>query len=145
MRRSLGPLASALLALIALATAGCKGKPKPTYTDAMVGALREGKATQARGDMQTIAIGITQFVSNDGNLTDVGDMDSLVAALQPTWVRVVRRTDPWDRSYNFSSTGDSWMLSTAGVDGTPGNADDLIMRDGQIVQMPKSFNPTGNP
>ncbi len=145
MRRILRHLGVAAPGLLALAAFGCKGKEEPTYGDAMVRGLREAKASQARGDLQTISIAITQYVSNDGNLADVRDMDALVAALQPTWLRVVPRMDPWDRSYIFQADGDSWTLLTSGVDGTPGNADDMVMRDGQLTQMPRAFTPMGRP
>lgn len=133
--------ALALSAVLA-ACAGCKSKKaEPTYGDRMVGAIRESKAMDARGDMQAIALSVTQWVANDGSIGDVTDMDALVATLQPTWLRVVPAVDPWGTAYKWRSDGTSWELRSFGKDLKGGNEDDVVMRDGQVVQLPKSFSP----
>lgn len=145
LRRFPVPRRSLLLVLAAsaLALAACEKEDQPTYADNVVGAMREAKASDARGDMQSIAIAITQWLSNDGNLADTPDFPALVAALEPSWLRVVPRTDPWGASYAFRTDGASWELRTHGRDGIAGNADDMVMVDGQVTQMPKSFSPVG--
>lgn len=132
-----------LACLLGAAATSCKKKDTPTYTDNMVGALRESKAMDARGDMQSLAIAITQWQSNDGSLADTPDFPALVSALQPTWLRMVPQTDPWGAPYAFRNDGSSWELRSLGVDGIAGNADDIVMEDGQVTQLPKTFNPLG--
>jgi hypothetical protein len=130
------------LALLALAATGCKSKKQDlTYGDRMVGAIRESKAMDARGDMQAVAIAVTQWGANDGNLADAQDLDGLVAALQPTWLRLVPTTDPWGGRYRWRTDGTSWELRSDGKDGKAGNEDDVVMRDGQVMQLPKGFSP----
>lgn len=138
-RRRLVPL---LLASCCLAT-GCGRKKGPTYTDNVVGAMREGKAMDARGDMQSIALAVTQWVANDGDLSTAPDFAALVTQIEPTWLRVVPRTDPWGTGYTWLTDGSSWTLRSFGRDTVGGSADDIVMQDGQVIQMPKSFSPVG--
>ena len=144
-RRRLIPFQLAPLALVLLAafTGGCGKKKGDTYGDKMVGALREAKAMDARGDMQSISLAVTSWIANDGSLADAPDFDALIAHIEPTWVRVAPRIDPWGKPYEWSTDGTSWKLQTPGRDGKRGTDDDMVMSDGQITQIPKSFTPVG--
>jgi hypothetical protein len=127
--------------LLACALPGCSKKKGPTYSDRVVGAMREGHAMDARGDMQAIANALTSFVASDGNLPEAQDMPGLVSALEPTWLRVVPRTDPWGTEYKYAADESGWSLRSAGKDVKFGDDDDLVMQNGQITQLPKSYAP----
>jgi hypothetical protein len=142
MTPSRRPLVPFLLACCCLAS-GCDKKSGATYTENVVGAMREGKAMDVRGDMQSISLAVTQWIANDGDLTTAPDFASLVTQLEPTWLRVVPRTDPWGTGYKWLTDGSSWKLRSFGRDGVGGNADDIVMQDGQMIQLPKSFTPIG--
>ena len=145
---SRGRLVLVLVVVVALggsACTACKKKSEPTYGDKMVGAMREASAADARGDMQAMALAVTQWVSNDGNLGDATDYDTLIGVLQPAWIRVAPRLDPWSTPYIWKTDGSSWELRSAGRDKTAGNQDDVVMVDGQVTQMPKSFQPMARP
>jgi hypothetical protein len=109
----------------------------------MVDAMRKGKAHGARGDMQTIAVAVTNFVTQTGNLPEAADIDELAAALQPTYVRRCPRQDPWGNPYLWSSDGSSWTVRCTGMDGAGGTNDDLEMVDGQVTKLPAGMQRLG--
>ena len=128
---------SLLLALAAL-LAGC-GDTGEEYANSTLRALDRGKANGARGDMQVIAAGLTNYMTAEGELPAVSDIHSLADALEPNIIRAVKRQDPWGTDYEFSCDGSSYTMRSAGQDLEFGNGDDLIMEDGQITKMPDGF------
>jgi hypothetical protein len=130
------PTAVATLAA-ALACASCTKKNERTYGENLANAYEEGKASGARGDMQSLAIAITNYVTQEGNLPDAADIAALAARLEPTYVRRAPRVDPWGMPYLFSTDGTTWKLASTGADRKPGTRDDLEMVDGQMTKMPR--------
>lgn len=137
-RRLLVPLVVA-----SLAAAACKEKQETPYADRVVAAMRDSRAMGARGDMQAIANALTNYAASEGNLPEAQDMDGLVAALQPTWIHVVPNVDPWGTQYRYAAGEGGWTLRAAGRNLAFGDDDDVVMENGQVTQMPKTFTPLG--
>ena len=132
-------LAAAVAGLL-LACTGCgKKKEGPTYGDNLARAIREGRATEARGDLQAIAVAITSYVTNEAGIPAAANFDELAALLQPRYLRTMKRTDPWEMPYTYSQDGSSYRLACSGADKTFGTADDMEVIDGQVTKMPKSY------
>lgn len=123
------------LILLALASAGC-GSDEPTYGDEMVDALRRGKVSGARGNMESISVAVTNYVTQTGNLPEAADIDELADKLEPKYLRVFPRKDPWGNPYAWSSDGNGWTLRCSGVNGVMGDDDDIEMSDGQVTKLP---------
>ena len=130
---------AALLGLCALASAGCGKKDQPNYGDQVARALQEGKASGARGDLQSLAVAITSYVTNEEGIPVASNIDELAARLEPGYLNRVPRVDPWGTPYAFSQDGSSYKLACAGVDKAFGTADDMEMVDGQVTKMPASY------
>lgn len=140
--------ASRILALVVAAAtifvAGCgKKKEEPTYGDNLARAIREGKASGARGDLQALAIAITNYTTNEGGIPGASNIDELAALLEPRYLRSMKRTDPWETPYTYSQDGTSYRLGSAGADRIHGTEDDMEMIDGQVTKMPKSYERFG--
>ena len=131
------------LVVACLAPASCKKKQETPYADRVVAAMRDSRAMGARGQMQTLANALTNYVASEGNLPDARDMDGLVAALQPTWIHVAPNIDPWGTQFRYSAGEGGWTLRSAGRNLAFGDDDDLVMENGQITQVPKAFTPLG--
>jgi hypothetical protein len=131
--------AAGVVLLVAATLAACKKDDKPTYAEAVGKAYQKGKASGARGDLQTIAIALTTYVSNVGNLPEAEDIDGLAQQLEPTWVRRCPRKDPWGTPYYYELAGDSYTLASAGADGNWDTDDDVEVVDGQVTKLPKGL------
>ena len=125
--------AASALALLALASCGKTGEE---YVENVVDAQERGKALGARGDLQTLAVAITGYVTAEGELPDAADIGELAALLEPNHARRVPRKDPWGGGYDYWTDGDSYVLSSAGKDGEWDTDDDLEVSDGQLTKMP---------
>jgi hypothetical protein len=125
--------------LLATVASACKKDDKPTYGERIVDAYDRGKANGARGDLQTIAIAITSYVTNEGSLPEADDIDGLAAQLEPDQVRRCPRKDPWGTPYYYERDGESYTLASAGHDKTWDTDDDLELSDGQMTKLPKGF------
>jgi hypothetical protein len=128
-----------LAAGLALLAGACKKSDKPTYGEQLAGAYDRGKAMGARGDLQTIAMALTSYVTSHGSLPDAEDIDALADELEPEEVRVCPRHDPWGTPYFYERDGDSYTLASAGHDGQWDTDDDLELSDGTITKLPKGF------
>ena len=138
--RILSPRSVACAVVAALFLVGCgKKKDEPTYGDGLARAVREGKAMQARSDLQTISLAVTSFLTNEGNLPEATDMAELAGKLEPAYTRRLPRTDPWGTEYTYSQDGSSYTLMAAGKDMAFGTEDDMVLVNGQITKMPKSY------
>ena len=137
------PVAAILFGLCAglcvLSSAGCGTKDEPNYGDQVARALQEGKASGARGDLQSLAVAITSYATNESGLPVASSIDELAAKLEPGYLKRVPRVDPWGTPYTFAQDGSSYKLTCAGVDKTFGTADDMEMTDGQVTKMPASY------
>ena len=138
-RLSSSRVALALLLASGFGASGCTKKSEPTYAENLVDAMRRGDAMQARGHMETIAIAVTSYVTQNGNIPEAGNIDDLALKLEPAFTRVCPRNDPWGHPYLWSATSSSWSLKCAGRDGIMDNDDDLVMEDGQLTKLPKGF------
>lgn len=132
-------LLGAFAGLCVLASAGCAKKDGPNYGDQVSRALQEGKASGARGDLQSIAVAVTSYSTNEAGIPVASNIDELAAKLEPGYLNRVPRVDPWGTPYAFSQDGSSYKLACAGVDKQFGTADDMEMTDGQVTKMPASY------
>ena len=130
---------AALVVALALA-GGCEKKEKgPNYGDNLVTAMDKGKVMGARGDLQTLAIAITNYILAEGNPPSARDIDELAGQLQPSHVRRAPKVDPWGTPYDYQGTGDGYTLRSAGHDQQFFTTDDVIMEDGAITQLPEGY------
>lgn len=132
----LAPFLSLGLGLLLLA--GC-GESGQEYANNTLNALERGKANGARGDMQVLSAAITGYVTQNGDLPQASDIHELADMLEPTYQRVVKRTDPWGTDYDISIDDMDYTIRSAGTDGEWDTEDDLIVEDGQVTKMPAGF------
>jgi hypothetical protein len=130
-----------LCALLLVACWGCHPKKKePNYGDNLAQAYRRGKIHQARGEFDVLANAITSYMSGEGHPPEVTDIDALAQIVEPQFVRVAPRKDPWGTPYSYTSDGTDWTLKCAGHDLQFGTEDDLVMTDGQVVKEPAGYS-----
>ena len=132
------PATLALLGLCVIALAGC-GESGQEYANSTLNALERGKANGARGDMQVLSAAITSYVTQEGNLPQASDIHELADLLEPTFQRVVKRSDPWGTDYDISIDDTDYTIRSAGTDQQWDTEDDLIVEDGQVTKMPAGF------
>jgi hypothetical protein len=137
--RGTAPLAVGLLVLSLGAACSKKDDEQPNYGDRIVTAYDRGKVSGARGDLQTLAVAITQYVSAEGSLPEAEDVDQLAALLAPTFVRRAPRVDPWGTAYAYQTDGQSYWITSAGHDRELDTADDVEVEDGQVTKLPEGY------
>ena len=127
-----------LLALAVTLLVGC-GEASTEYANSTLNAIERGKANGARGDMQVLSAAITGYMTSEGDLPQASDIHDLADQLEPTYQRVVKRSDPWGTDYDILIDDSDFTIRSAGTDMTWDTEDDLMVENGQITKMPAGF------
>ena len=115
------------------------GKTGEEWAGNVIEAQERGKAAGASSDMQSLAVAITSYATDEGTPPVASDINALASLLEPRYTRRVKRNDPWGKEYEYSCDGTSYRIASAGLDGKWGTEDDLVNEDGTMTQLPKGF------
>jgi hypothetical protein len=116
-----------------------RAEEKSETGEAMLRSMERGRVEQVRGDFRTIHLGLTSYMTANGEYPVVTEMRELSPLLSP-YVARLDVTDPWGTPYRYDSGGQSYTLSSAGQDRKFGTEDDVVSRDGQW-EGPKNLRP----
>ena len=101
-----------------------------TWIDAQafLAALNEVRTRQTQHSLQQLQEGIRKYQAKRGALPAVSDIVKLTDLLFPDYMAEVIRYDAWSHEFKINPVGvNSLRLSSAGPDGVPGNADDILL------------------
>lgn len=133
--RALAPvLATALLVSPACGRSGEKAAQDVLH------AIDQGKILGTRGTMENIAKALTTYSMDRGGYPRGNAVQEMTAALVPAFLPSAAPVDAWGNEFVYRSDGGSYTLTSPGADGRVGDADDMVMTDGQFTQIPA---PTG--
>jgi len=99
--------------------------------DELLAAINEGRRRTTSQSMQQLTDGIENYPSANGSLPTSKDIVTLTDQLYPRYMNVLVREDGWGRPFIYEVTGNSFRLVSAGADGRPGTADDVVVQDGR--------------
>lgn len=95
----------------------------------LVRAVNTEKAERARAEMETLATALEAFRRERGFYVVAKEEGALVDQLNPRYLPVIVRVDPWHKPYLYEGTRSSYTLRSAGADGKENTPDDVIVRD----------------
>jgi hypothetical protein len=92
---------------------------------ALIDALNEKKATQARSDMETISQALERYRRERGFYVVSDSQAVLIDHLNPRYLAKIIRVDPWRHPYKYEGQRDRFSLHSSGPDGKDLTADDI--------------------
>jgi type II secretion system (T2SS) protein G len=100
--------------------------------DELLAAINEGRRRVTVEGLRKLAEGIANYRQRNGKIPDASDIVSLTDVLHPNYVNVLVREDGWGHLINYQPLGGTaFKLVSAGPDGIPGTADDVVLDSSQ--------------
>jgi Type II secretion system (T2SS), protein G len=94
---------------------------------AVSSSIDQVKRSAATDELSTVAKALGEFRRERGYFV-VSDKESvLIDHLSPRYLTRVIRVDPWQRPYHYEGQPDRYSLRSAGPDGKPNTADDIVV------------------
>jgi Type II secretion system (T2SS), protein G len=94
---------------------------------ALPSSIDQIKRADATEELSTVARALGEFRRDRGAFV-VSDKESvLIDHLSPRYLPRVIRVDPWHRPYHYEGQPDRYSLRSAGPDGKPNTADDIVI------------------
>ena len=90
-------------------------------------AVNQEKGERARAELETFATALEAFRRERGFYVEAENTAALVDQLNPLYLSRVIRIDPWHRPYLYEGTRGAYVLRSAGLDGKPNTADDVVL------------------
>lgn len=90
-------------------------------------ALRREKTRRTEALLQKLADALAAYKEDQGRYVVAPDFNQLLDQLAPRYLPVTIRFDLWEQPLAYRSTGNEYRLSSAGPDGKPDTADDLVL------------------
>ncbi len=90
-------------------------------------AMDQIKRTEAAEELSTIAKALGDFRRDRGYFVVSKSESVLIDHLSPKYLARVIRIDPWHRPYHYEGRQDRYSLRSAGPDGKPHTADDVVV------------------
>jgi hypothetical protein len=103
------------------------GDRKWEDVDTLVRALNNEKAARARSEMEAVATALKAFQRERGFYVVSDSMSALMDHLSPAYLTTVIRVDPWHQPYQYEGDRGGFTLRSAGADGKPNTADDIVV------------------
>ena len=94
--------------------------------DLLVRALNAEKTSRVRAELETIATALEAFKRERGAYVESTSETQLIDFLNPRYLSRVIRLDTWHQPYEYEGTRTSYVLRSAGPDGKPATADDIV-------------------
>jgi hypothetical protein len=135
-----GPLALAA-ALVGLVLSAACGRGGEQAAHDVLHALDQGKVIGTRGSMENIGKALTSYSMDHGGYPQGASIQDATAALVPAFLPSPVTVDAWGNTLAYQSDARSFTLTSPGADGRVGTADDMVMTDGRITQMPSPTAP----
>jgi len=126
------PVAATLGCLLALA---CGHSGEQAAHD-VLHALDQGKVVGTRGTLDNLGKALTTYSMDHGGYPQGGSIQEATAALVPAFLPSPVTVDAWGNTLVYQSDTRTFTLTSPGADGRVGTADDMVMTDGRITQMP---------
>jgi len=95
--------------------------------DMLVKALNAEKTARARAELESIATALESFRRERGFYVEAKTEAALIDNLNPRYLSLVLRFDPWHRPYEYEGTRTSFVLRSDGPDEKPNTADDVTI------------------
>ena len=136
--RPAGAVAAALLS--GLLSWACGHSGEQAAHD-VLHALDQGKVIGTRGTLDNIGKALTSYSMDHGGYPQGTSIQEATAALVPAFLPSPVTVDAWGNTLVYQSDTRSFTLTSPGADGRVGTADDMVMTDGRITQMPSPTAP----
>ena len=89
-------------------------------------ALNEIRAQNTRDDLQKLRQALERYREKNGNYPQTNNIVKLTDSLFPAYMSEAIRFDGWNHELVYSNPEHQpWRISSSGLDGNPGNADDI--------------------
>lgn len=108
------------------------GDRKWENVDMLVRALNAEKSARARSEMESVATALKAFRRERGAYLVSDSMTKLIDHLNPLYLFTVIRVDPWHQPYIYDGHSGGFTLRSAGVDGKPNTADDIVVTQSAV-------------
>jgi len=142
MRRS----PALLFALIVVACSGACSSSSPVkeaqkataeaadaYAKGLVRGIDTGKKDRATADLENARRALEQYAADQSGYPDASSCMDLVSKL-PSRGPGLPENDPWGNPYACRSAAAGYSIRSAGVDGSPGTGDDVVLEGGAPPQ-----------
>jgi hypothetical protein len=96
--------------------------------DTLALALDRAKTERARADLDALNSALEAYRRERGSYVVAGTVSALDNQLGPRHLPRIVHFDPWHRPYAYEGTRGGYVLRSAGPDGKPNTADDVMVR-----------------
>ncbi len=133
-------------ALAALVLAGCSSEPSAppggkaaakaasdaaeAYAKGLRRGIERGKRDRALSDLESARRALEQYAADRSEYPEADSCAALAAALPARGRPAAPERDPWGAAYECRSSREGFSLRSAGEDGAPGSADDVLIEGG---------------
>lgn len=93
--------------------------------DAVVAAMNQQKANQARSELDAMAKALEEFRRDRGYYVVSDNQAALIDHISPRYLLPVLRLDPWSQPYLYEGSRDQYVLASPGPDRKAKTADDI--------------------
>ncbi len=94
---------------------------------AVIARVDEIKRGQARTELAATAKALESFRKERGSYVVTDSHTVLIDYLNPRYLAVVVRIDPWSQPYKYQGTADHFTLRSLGADGKENTPDDIVL------------------
>lgn len=94
---------------------------------ALISSLDDIKGRQARTELAATAKALQSFRKDRGSFVVSDSHTVLIDYLNPRYLSVVVRVDPWSQPYKYLGAADHFTLRSDGADGKENTADDIVL------------------
>jgi len=90
-------------------------------------ALNVEKSARARAELESIATALEAFRRERGSYIESKSQGALIDHLNPRFLKIIIRVDPWHQPYAYEGTRSSFVLRSAGPDEKQNTEDDVVV------------------
>jgi len=94
-------------------------------------AVRKEKVLRTTADMRAIATALEAFHRDHGSYVQATNGRVLMDNLAPKYIDRLVRLDAWSNEFEYEGGPSGYKLASAGPDGKPGTADDIVYQNGK--------------
>jgi hypothetical protein len=97
-------------------------------------AIRKEKVLRTTADLRTMATALEAFRRERGFYVAADTGAALIDNLAPRFLASIIRLDAWAHEFQYRGTAESYSLGSAGPDGQTNTPDDIVFKNGQLVE-----------
>jgi hypothetical protein len=102
--------------------------------DLILTAIRKEKVLRTTADLRTLVTALEAFRRERGFYVAADTGAALIDNLAPRFLASIIRVDAWAREFQYRGTAENYSLASAGPDGLPDTPDDIVFKNGRIVE-----------